>query len=83
MSMNLLLFLYGIMIGSYIFVILIRRKFCQFPLVSLIIVVVYPVINDHLDFFKVCTLTDINLIFHMFKETFLRCIVPTVSTTAH
>lgn len=69
--------------GSNVLVILVWRQLCKLPLVSVIIIVIHPVINDGFYLREVCTFWQIYLIFHVTEETFLRHIIPTISFTQH
>ena len=53
-------------------------QLCQFPLIPLIVVVIHIVINNR-DYFLECSaVLQVNFIFHVTKEAFLRSVVPTV-----
>lgn len=52
-------------------------------LVSLVVIILYPVINNSLYLSEFLTPTNINLTFHMVQKVFLRCIVPAVRFSWH
>lgn len=63
----------------------IRRQLCKMPLISPIVVIIHIVINDGLDFSKLCTFCKFrhDVVFHMAEEAFLRGVVPAVSPAGH
>ncbi len=53
------------------------------PLITVVIVIVNPIINDHLDLVEGLTVRQVDLILHMAEETLLRSIIPVVASAGH
>lgn len=56
---------------------------CQFPLVSVVVVIVGPVADYFINFFKRCAFRNVNFIFHVTVKRFLRSVIPTVCLSGH
>lgn len=53
------------------------------PLITVIIVIVHPIVDDIPDLLEPLTARNVDFIFHMAEEALLRSIVPAVATAGH
>lgn len=53
------------------------------PLISVVIVIVHPIVDDILALLKPLTARNVDFIFYVPEETLLRSIIPAVAKTGH
>ena len=71
--------------GLQILIVFTGREFQQFPLVTVFVVIIHPIVYLAFDCLKGLELLDCipYLVFHVTVKAFLRRIVPTVSSAGH